>query len=73
MVVDEDLKHLIEAVIAAHPGPWKQRSGWGDRGGQFTSIVDAAGKQVFDGESGRLSHPVFDLLLNLPEMFSDGR
>lgn len=59
---------LLLKAIAKHPGPWEQWDGYNDRGGQYTSIRDAAGKDVFDGESGHLSDSIFNVLLNLPEM-----
>lgn len=66
--MDEEFKKLITDVIAEHPGPWKQRNGYGDNGGRYTSIVDAKYNEVFDGQFGFLSESVFNLLLNFPEM-----
>jgi hypothetical protein len=63
-----EYKDLLIDALKAHPGPWKQEVGYGDNGGRFTSIIDTNGEDVFDGESGHLSRPVFDLLLNFPEI-----
>jgi hypothetical protein len=62
---------LVKAVTEAHPGPWEQRDGYGDGGGRYTSIVDANGRDVLDGETGHLSDAAFNLLLNFPEMVKD--
>jgi hypothetical protein len=65
---DSDFEKLISDVIKQHPGPWAQQDGHGDRGGKYSSIVDAKGDNVLDGEFGQLSKPVFNLLLNFPEL-----
>ena len=66
--MNDEFKKLIVNVIKAHPGPWNQRSGYGDSGGYFDGIVDANRKHVFDGEFGIIPTEVFNLLLNFPEI-----
>lgn len=66
--MDEEYKKLITDILEAHPGPWKQSDGYGDNGGRYTSIVDAKYNNVIDGEFGHVSEPVFNLLLNFPEL-----
>jgi len=68
IAVDPELVGLVKAVVDAHPGPWKQRDGYGDRGGRFSSIVDATGTPVFDAEFGHLPDEVFNMMLNFPEI-----
>jgi hypothetical protein len=69
--MDEGLKKLITDAISAHPGPWAQKDGYGDNGGRYTSIVDANYDDILNGETGWLSTPVFNLLLNFPEVAED--
>jgi hypothetical protein len=69
--MDDEYRKLITDVIKAHPGPWKQKDGYGDHGGRFTSIVDANYDDIVDGEFGHVSEPVFNLLLNFPEIAQD--
>lgn len=66
--MDSQYKKLIADVIKAHPGPWKQKDGYGDNGGRYTNIVDANYDDIIDGEFGGMSESIFNLLLNFPEI-----
>jgi hypothetical protein len=68
---NDEWRALVTAVMDAHPGPWKQTDRYGDHGGHYTSIADANHNAVLDGETGFLSEPVFNLLLNFPELAED--
>lgn len=59
---------LIKAVLEAHPAPWRESKGYADCGARYTSIIDAAGAYVFDGEFGHLSASAFALLLSFPSL-----
>lgn len=66
--MNSELAELVANVLEEHPGPWSKRHGYTDRGGPYTSIIDAAGEDVYDGEFGGMSESVEAMLLHFPEI-----
>lgn len=69
MATERQIADLVEVLMRQHPAPWRESRGYADNGGQFTSLVDANGEDLLDGEGGHLSEAVETFLLALSDAF----